>query len=73
MLNNMTMKHWLLANAGAGGPVAEGGSFHLAAPESNSRRHHLALGLGAQGCGGVHSTLTARIVRAKGSHVVVCT
>jgi len=57
---------------GAGGPVAEGGSFHLAAPGSIPGVSAQPTRLGVQGCGGVHSTLTAGIIRVKGPLVVTC-
>jgi len=56
-------------SAGAGGPVVEGGSFHLAAPGSIPG---ISTRLGVQGCDGAHSTLTAGIIRAKGPLVVTC-
>jgi len=39
----------------------------------DSRRQHPVLALGVQGCGGVHSMLTAGIIRVKGPLVVTCT
>jgi len=55
-----------------GGPVVEGGSLHLAAPGLIPGVSTQPTRLGVQGCGGVHSTLTAGIIRVKGPLVVTC-
>ena len=52
--------------------MVEGGSFHLAAPGSIPGVSTQPTRLGVQGCGGVHSTLTAGIIRVKGPLVVTC-
>jgi len=59
-------------SAGEGGPVAEGGSVHLAAPGSIPGVSTQPTRLGVQGCGGVHSTLTAGIIHVKAPLVVSC-
>ena len=45
--------------------MAEGGSFHLAAPGSIPGVSAQPTRLGVQGCSGVHSTLTAGMHCAK--------